>query len=389
VVEHASPAGRIARTLLAAAVIAAVAACGSGDDTDAKSATVRVSLTDAAQCGFDRVFVTVDRVRVNASSTAEESSAGWTDIFVNPPKKIDLLELTNGAVQELGQAPITPGDYTQLRLLLRANGSSVVPTGGGETTLQTPSSVQSGIKVIRPFSVEANKRADIVLDFDACRSIVQRGNNSYSLKPVVTGHLVDSTITGVVDPNVAGITVSVQKNGEVIRSTVPDVGTGAFSVPFLDSEQSPYDVVITAADRPTAVITGVPATMSAVTSVGTIPMPASGLSLPSRTVSGTVDPIAARDTAEVRAMQAVGVPAIEVAFRNVNSLTGAYTLSLPRDAPRLATYSATLPLIFTAQTATEGQYTLQARATNFAPKAEPADVRSTNLTVNFTLDATP
>jgi hypothetical protein len=376
------------RPLLAVAAIA-VAACGSGEDGTSKSATVRVSLTDAPACGFDRVFVTVDRVRVHASSTAEESSAGWTDIFVNPPKKIDLLGLINGVTEELGQAPIAPGDYTQLRLLLRANGSSVVPTGGSETTVQTPSSLQSGIKVTRPFSVEANKRVDVVLDFDACRSIVQRGNNSYSLKPVVTGHLVDSTIEGAVDPNVAGVTVSVQKNGEVVRSTVPDAGTGAFSVPFLDSAQSPYDVVVTALDRSTAVITGVPATKSVVTALGTIPMPASGLSMPSRTVSGTIDPVTARDTAEVRAMQAVGVPAVEIAFRNVNSLTGTYTLSLPREAPRLAAHSTTLPLTFTAQTAAEGGYTVQARATNFAPKTEPADIRTTNLTVNFTLDAAP
>lgn len=388
--HHTSPAGRIARSLLAAAAVAVVAACGSGDDGSAsKSATVRASLTDAPACGFDRVFVTVERVRIHASSTAEESSAGWTDIFVNPPKKIDLLELTNGVTAELGQTPIAPGDYTQVRLVLRANGSTLVPTGGTETTLQTPSAVQSGIKVNRPFSVEANRRADLVLDFDACRSVVQRGNSSYSLKPVVSGHLVDSTIEGAVDPIVAGVTVSVQKNGQVIRSTVPAAGTGAFSVPFLDSNQSPYDVVVTAADRSTAVITGVPATRSSVTSLGTIPMPPSAQTTPSRTVSGTVDPIAARDTAEVRAMQAVGVPAVEIAFRNVNSLTGAYTLSLPRDAPRLAAYSTTLPLTFAAQTAAEGRYTLQARATGFAPKAEAADIRVTSLTIDFTLNSAP
>lgn len=88
-------------------------------------------------------------------------------------------------------------------------------------------------------------------------------------------------------------------------------------------------------------------------------------------------------------MQAVGVPAVEVALQNVNASTGAYTLSLPRDAARLAAYSTARPLMFTAQTTTEGQYTLQARATNYAPKTEPADLRSMNLTINFTLDAAP
>lgn len=383
-------AGRIVQAMLAASVVATVGACGSGvDEADSKSATVRVSVTDAPTCGFDNVFVTVEKVRIHASLTADERSTGWTDMSVNPPKRIDLLNLANGRTEALGQAPIAAGDYVQIRLLLRQNGNSVVPTGGFETSLQTPSELETGIKVIRSFSVAANARADLVLDFDACRSIVQRGTGSYSLQPVVTGHLVDSVIEGIVDPTVTGATVSVQKNGEVVRSTVPATDSGAFSIPFLDSTHSPFVVVVTAADRSTAVITGVPAPKSGVTSLGTIPMPASSLSPPSRTVGGTVGPIAARDAAEVRAMQAVGVPAVEIGFRNVNSLTGAYTLSLPRDAARLAAYSTARLLTFTAQTATEGQFTLQARATGFAPKVEPADLRASNLTINFTLDAAP
>jgi len=378
------------RTLMAIAALAAVAGCGSGSDKDeSKTATVRVQLADTPACGYERVYVTVEKVRIHASSTADERSSGWTDITVNPPKKVDLVELINGRTVELGQARLEPGDYTQVRLVLRTNGNSVVPTGGRETSLLTPSAVQTGIKVIRPFGVADNESVDLVLDFDACRSVVQRGSSSYSLKPVVTGHLVDATIEGVVEPTVTDAVVSVQKNGEVIRSTVPVVGTGAFSIPFLDSAQSPYEVVVTAPDRSIAVISGVPAADSAITSVGTIPMPASALLIPSRTVTGTIDPLAARDTAEVRATQAVGVPAVEVAFRNVNSLTGIYTLLLSRDAPRLAAYSTTLPLTFTAQTATEGQYTLQARATGSAPKAEPADIRTTNLTINFALDPAP
>jgi hypothetical protein len=378
------------RRLLAAAAIASLAACGSGDaETDAKSANVRVSLTDAAACGFDRVFVTVEKVRVHASASASELSAGWADIVVSPARRIDLLALNNGALEQLGQAPVAPGDYAQIRLVLRRNGNSVVPTGGLETPLQTSSAVETGIRIIRPFNVQANERADVVLDFDACRSIIERGVGSYSLEPVVTGHLIDASIEGVVEQTVADAVVSVQKNGAVIRSTVPDANTGVFRIPFLDSAQSPYEVVVTANGRSTAVIAGVPASRSAVTSVGTIPMPASTLAAPTGTASGTLNPVAAREIAEVRATQAVGVPAVEIAFRNVNSSTGVYTLTLPRDTPRLAAYSTTQPLTFTAQAASEGRYTLQARATGFAPRTEAVDLRTTNMTVNFTLDAVP
>lgn len=382
-------AGSAFRAALAAFAAVQLAACGAGDDpADSKSATLRVSLADASACGFDRVYVTVERVRVHPSTTVDERAAGWTDITVNPPKKIDLLALSNGQTELLGQAPIADGDYAQIRLVLRRSGISVVPAGGQETAVQAGSEVERGIRIVKPFSVAANERVDVVLDMDACRSIVPGAIGSYSLKPVVTAHLIDAEIAGSVDPGAAGAVVSVQKNGETIRSTVPEA-TGAFRVPFLDSAQSPYEVVVTAPDRSTAVITGVPANRSAVTSVGSIPMPAAGLAPPSRTVSGTVGPFAAQEIAEVRAVQAVGVPAVEVALRNVNAGNGAYTLALPREAPRLAAYSTRLPLAFTAQTATEGRYTVQARAAGFAPKAELADLRSANLTLNFTLDAVP
>ncbi|MGN5477302.1 DUF4382 domain-containing protein [Cupriavidus basilensis] len=49
----------------------------------------------------------------------------------------------------------------------------MVPTGGTEQALlDTPSAVQSGIKINRPFTVAANTLSDLVLDFDACKSVV-------------------------------------------------------------------------------------------------------------------------------------------------------------------------------------------------------------------------
>jgi len=45
--------------------------------------SLRVYLTDAPACGFEKVFVTVSKVRVHQSATAEENTAGWVDL--NPP----------------------------------------------------------------------------------------------------------------------------------------------------------------------------------------------------------------------------------------------------------------------------------------------------------------
>jgi len=65
-----------------------VAGCGSGGDgggTTAQPGTLGVSLTDAPACGFDEVNITVSKVRVHQSGSADDKAAGWTDITLDPP----------------------------------------------------------------------------------------------------------------------------------------------------------------------------------------------------------------------------------------------------------------------------------------------------------------
>jgi len=394
---------RAVRIWLAAVAAAAVAACGGSDGgasggmspaAPAGNGTLRVALTDAPACGYDHVYVTVDRVRVHASSTASDNDGGWSEVIVNPAQRIDLLELTNGVLVELGQTQLPAGQYTQVRLVLKPNGAgtlanAVVPTGGTETALDTPSATQSGLKLIHGFTVQPNELVDLVLDFDACRSIVRRGNSGmFNLKPVIA--VIPRTTTGIVgtvDPTISGVTVSAQKAGTVVRSTAP-YANGDFVLSGLDPAQSPYDVVFTAAGRATAVIAAVPVNSGATTLVSTTAAPITLASAASGTVNGTVLPVAA--SASVRALQAVGtVPKVEVAHVNADATTGAYSLSLPIDAARLATYSATLPLTFAPQPATDADYTLEAFATGYVTQTTPVTVGAVPVVKNFTLVLAP
>ena len=179
----------IKAALLAVAASAALVACGGGGDGGVApapspgSGTLRVALTDAPACGFDEVNVTVERVRAHQSASAGENDAGWTDIVVSPARKIDLLTLQNGVLVDLAQTTVPAGNYTQMRLVLVSNKSvpmsnTVKPTGGSEMELDTPSAAQSGLKLINGFTIEPNKTTYLVLDFDACRSIVSRGNGT-------------------------------------------------------------------------------------------------------------------------------------------------------------------------------------------------------------------
>src|SRR6187455_1294442 len=176
-------------TASAAWLAVLLSACGGGGGGD--SGTLRLALTDAPACGFDRVDVTVQKVRVHKSGSANEADDGWSEVVLQPAKQVDLLSLTNGALVELGQTPLPAGKYTQMRFVLSPNNAanplanSVTPTGGNETAVSTPSGAQSGLKMNLDIEVEANKVADFALDFDTCRSFVRLGNSGYLLKPVI------------------------------------------------------------------------------------------------------------------------------------------------------------------------------------------------------------
>jgi hypothetical protein len=392
--------------LLAILAGTALAACGGGDGgstttpspaSPAGSGTLRVALTDAPACGFDQVNVTIERVRVHQSSTAGDSDGGWVDIpVINGPRKVDLLSLTNGVLMELGQTTLTAGNYSQIRLVLVSNKSmsmsnTVRPTGAFETEMDTPSAAQSGLKLINGFTVAPAAVTDIVLDFDACKSIVQRGNGSYGLKPVIT--MIPRTltaITGYVQTGLTGVTVTAQKNGIVLKGTQP-AANGYFALAPLDPSKGPYDVVFTGTNLTTSVIAAVPVAPEQTTvlnsSADSVTMPTSQ----SGTVNGNVGPAGTHETGSVRALQAVGaVPAIEVAAVNVDSITGNYSLFLPTAAPRLLAYANPMvtPLGFQPQAASAGKYKVEASATGYVTQLGievTAIFGAITLVPNFTL----
>jgi hypothetical protein len=39
---------------------------------------LRLSITDAPACGYDSVFVTIEKVRVHQSATAGDADGGWS-----------------------------------------------------------------------------------------------------------------------------------------------------------------------------------------------------------------------------------------------------------------------------------------------------------------------
>ena len=387
--------------LLSYATLAlAITGCGGGSapeggisGTGAPEGTLRMSLADTPACGFDAVNITVDRVRVNQSASAGDSDAGWVDIAVTPPQRVDLLSLTNGVLFTLGETPLPTGTYTQMRLVLAENDSadplanSVVPTGGVETPLTTPSAQQSGLKANIDIAVAQNQLADFVIDFDACRSVVSAGNSGkYLLKPVIT--VVPNFVSGVqgyVDLAIAGAQtlVSLEQDGVVVKSTVPDI-TGKFLLEPV--APGTYDLVLSAPGRATAVVRKVAVASQLVTDVNAqsddLDPPASASGTIAGLVSMSLTPIDAVLSADQVLSDGT---TIEVGATPADSVTGAWSLQLPTAAPVVAPYVAGTPLVFGADAAAAGKYTVLAASGTSTQTSGPLTLASgATLDLDFT-----
>jgi len=384
--------------VMASLLVVLIGGCGGeSGSTGSAPGTLGMSLTDSPACGFDEVNVTVRRVRVHKSSSASDTDAGWTDITLNPARKINMLNLTNGVLDNLGQTPLAAGHYTQLRLVLDPNNgaglaNSVVPVGGVETALVTPSAVQSGIKLINEFDVASGARVDLLLDFDACKSVVKRGNGTYALKPVIRViPFVPNGIKGFVDTALlvgGDVMVSAQQSGVIVQSTAPNAQTGEFLLARL--APGTYDVVFTANGRATAVIASVP--VATATSIVMVSTSAARITLPvsdTHKISGTVilNPADPATVVDVAAKQTFGAtPTVTVKSVAADEVaSGAYSLTLPIGEPQLGQYSATLPIALVTQAGMAGQYAVEASASGYQTQAVSKNIFAADATQDFIL----
>jgi len=347
---------------LASAMTLAACGGGGGSGSSAESGTLKVRMTDSPSCGYDNVWVTVTKVRVHRSETAGDSDTGWSEVLVdsaNSGRRIDLLELQNGVLADLGQTALPAGHYSQVRLVLAdnkdvANANQLVLSASKERVLlDTPSAQQSGLKLKHGFEVEPNTEADLVLDFDACRSIVKAGNSGkFNLKPViVVMPILTGTITGAIDPVAAraGATASLQRFDaatgvvSVVRATMVRAdGTWALSpVPVSPTSGTGYNLVIGSPGYSSVVYTGVPVATAASTAIPAVPLTTSA----QRLISGTISPVTS-DNAAVQALQRVvdeagtaSDVAIEAGFANADATTGRYEVSVPQAATWVVPFS--------------------------------------------------
>jgi Domain of unknown function (DUF4382) len=366
-------------------LLAGLAACG-GDDDPPATGTLQLAMTDAPACGYDHVYVTVDKIRVHQSAMADGTELlGWRELSI-PAQRIDLLTLTNGVLQELGSLPLPVGTYQQVRLLLADNPSipssanplanALVLTGSSnEVPLSTPSAQQSGFKLKAFFEVQNGQVADMVLDFDACRSIVRAGASGlYNLKPVVAViPRLSTAIEGYVDPSIAAqVVVSTRDLDNNLRATVPNPTTGKFTLAYLP-ENTNYTVVVAGQNLTTAAITNVPVSLAtgvtALNTAQTAILPAaSAMASVAGVVTNTANALLTE--AVVSASQTLSTgQVLAVASTGVDVVNADFSLNLPLAAAVKATYVPGAALSFSTDGMVAGRYSVTGTATDYATQS--------------------
>ncbi len=221
---------RAATCVLLTAAVAALAGCGGGgsDDMQSKTGTLRLGITDAPVDQADAVVVQFSGVELKPTGGAAFSR----DFPVL--KTIDLLALqgTTRALLLDGES-VPAGEYEWMRLKVNADPSvrdSFVTIGGQECEMRIPSGAETGLKLVRGFTVGVGTVTDFTIDFDLRKSVVQPPGQRadagacdgqvYLLKPAL--RLVDNlqvgAIGGTIDSSLLsapGCVASTAKPGSV------------------------------------------------------------------------------------------------------------------------------------------------------------------------------
>jgi hypothetical protein len=213
----------------------ALIGCSGGESSNSGgTGTLSLSLTDAATDRYQAVYMTVDDVQVHLGGN-ENNPNNWKSVDMPvKPITVNLLDLVNGLRETLGLVELPVGHYTQMRMMIgalpeekavnllgQAHPHANFVIAQGDTApiheLKMPAGTEPVIKIVRGFNISDNETTELILDFDACRSVVEAGDSDvWLLKPTVrvadlTEYaIVYGLVTNSLSEGVQGAQVSIQ-----------------------------------------------------------------------------------------------------------------------------------------------------------------------------------
>jgi hypothetical protein len=203
-----------------------------------------IKLIDAP-ASLDQEVVVMRRIEVHKNGSAKELD--WR-VINGSVATYDLLKFRNGVTQVIASTYVPPGTYDALRITFEG---SYVWVGGKYILLDLPLGVAGGYVIEYPLVIAENNYYELILDFDASRSVRQTSSTTYELTPVL--RIQDASIVG----SISGAVVSADSLKPVnciINSTVgsdevgttPDLSTGSFQLGALP--EGTYSITITSPD---------------------------------------------------------------------------------------------------------------------------------------------
>jgi hypothetical protein len=142
-----------------------------------------------------------DEVNIDLQTVEVTGSNGNTVVLNTTAGVYNLLDFSNGLSTLIATSSLTDANVEQVRLILGSNNTIVV--GGISHPLSTPSAEQSGLKLQVHQTLVAGIQNEILIDFDANASVVETGNGTYKLKPVM--RTVVATTTGTIKGSITPI----------------------------------------------------------------------------------------------------------------------------------------------------------------------------------------
>lgn len=147
-----------------------------------RTSTMTVKMTDAPG---DYLAVNVEVIGMDIHYFDTKNQAHeWVSLNVNKGV-YNLLDLQNDVTVTLAQNEEVPlGEINQMRLILGSN-NSLVLSDSSVHYLKVPSGEETGIKININQEIKYKNELEVVIDFDAHESVVEKGNGEYNLKPVI------------------------------------------------------------------------------------------------------------------------------------------------------------------------------------------------------------
>lgn len=203
-----------------------------------EKASVEVLLSTSPSL-FDAVNLDIQEVRIQSAVD------GWVSLNLFKPGVYNLHDFTNGKDLSLGKVEVSPGNISQIMVVLGENNTIVAD--GVPYALEVPVTDDKGLIINAETMLHPGNNQPVLIDIDVSHAEQSPPDGDFTVKPVftLTSELATGVIKGSVFPADAKPVV-VAYNETEKKMAIPDAN-GLFMIKGL--KQGKYTIVYSARTR--------------------------------------------------------------------------------------------------------------------------------------------